>query len=97
MLCGRQLLCRTDKQANVQEGHGAIVPVDPMNIPEDVFKFMAKVKGASPTTGLMTPSQRKLYDLVWRRALSSQMAVARLKQVITIQVHNLTAGVTKPQ
>ena len=64
-----------------QEGHGGITPTDPLLIPEEVFKLVQKVKGALPSPVTLTPQQKKLYDLIWRRALASQMTDAVLKKV----------------
>lgn len=69
------------KNKNAQEGHTAIIPNDPMQIPDDVFKLMKKVKGAYPTLSTLTARQRKLYELIWRRALASQMSNSKLKRV----------------
>ena len=52
-----------------------------MQIPDDVFKLMKKVKGAYPTLSTLTARQRKLYELIWRRALASQMSNSKLKRV----------------
>ena len=50
---------------NAQEAHEAIRPTSFANLP-------SKVKAH------LTPDQFKLYDLIWRRALASQMAAALL-------------------
>jgi DNA topoisomerase-1 len=55
------------KAKNAQEAHEAIRPTDPARTPDDVAAYL-------------TDEQRKLYDLIWKRALSSQMASARLQQ-----------------
>ncbi len=51
------------KSKSAQEAHEAIRPTDPNRTPESM-------------TGTLTPQQLKLYDLIWRRFVASQMAVA---------------------
>ena len=53
------------KAKNAQEAHEAIRPTDIMRAPETVKKYLS-------------PDQNKLYDLIWSRALSSQMAVRKI-------------------
>ena len=50
--------------ANIQDAHEAIRPTDVTRTPEQVSKHL-------------TPQQAKLYDLIWRRFVASQMASAR--------------------
>ncbi|MDQ2766786.1 MAG: type I DNA topoisomerase [Gemmatimonadota bacterium] len=50
-------------QANTQDAHEAVRPTDPTRRPEHVKKFL-------------TPEQYKLYELIWKRFMSSQMAPA---------------------
>lgn len=50
---------------NAEEAHEAIRPTDPTRTPESIASFV-------------TPQQLKLYSLIWRRALATQMAEARL-------------------
>ena len=69
------------KNKLAQEGHGGITPTDPMLIPEEVFKLVKKVKGASPSPERLTTRQKKLYELIWRRTLASQMTDSVLKKV----------------
>jgi DNA topoisomerase-1 len=52
-----------NKSKNAQEAHEAIRPTDPTRTPE----LMADT---------LTPQQLKLYDLIWRRFMASQMAIA---------------------
>ncbi len=52
-----------------------------MEIPEDVFKYMENVEGLRPAPKDMTKGEKKLYELIWRRALASQMAQSKLNQV----------------
>ncbi len=56
------------KSKNVQEAHEAIRPTDVTLIPEDI-------------QGSLTKDQFKLYNLIWRRAVASQMARAVLDSV----------------
>jgi DNA topoisomerase-1 len=51
---------RLKKGARAQEAHEAIRPTDVLREPKKVAKYL-------------TPDQRKLYELVWRRFVASQM------------------------
>ena len=55
------------KAKNAQEAHEAIRPTDVKRTPKIVGKHLA-------------PDQAKLYDLVWKRAVASQMASAEMEQ-----------------
>lgn len=55
------------KAKNAQEAHEAIRPVDVRNTPEKVGRYL-------------DDRQRKLYELVWKRAVASQMQSAELDQ-----------------
>jgi len=60
------------KAKNAQEAHEAIRPTDIMRAPDTVKKYLS-------------PDQHKLYDLIWSRALSSQMKPAQFdRSTITI-------------
>ena len=60
------------KAKNAQEAHEAIRPTDIMRAPDSVKKYLS-------------PDQNKLYDLIWSRALSSQMESAKFdRNTITI-------------
>ena len=60
------------KAKNAQEAHEAIRPTDIMRSPNDVKKYLST-------------DQHKLYDLIWSRALSSQMESAKFdRNTITI-------------
>ncbi|MDB4845838.1 type I DNA topoisomerase [Candidatus Pelagibacter sp.] len=60
------------KAKNAQEAHEAIRPTDIMRSPNDVKKYLSA-------------DQHKLYDLIWSRALSSQMESAKFdRNTITI-------------
>ena len=55
------------KAKNAQEAHEAVRPTDVSRRPEDVARYVQK-------------DQAKLYELVWKRAVASQMASAELEQ-----------------
>ena len=60
------------KAKNAQEAHEAIRPTDINRLPETVKKYLS-------------PDQQKLYNLIWSRALSSQMETAKFdRNTITI-------------
>ncbi len=54
------------KSKNAQEAHEAVRPTDVSIQPDDIKKYL-------------DPKQFKLYDLIWRRALASQMADAMIE------------------
>ncbi len=61
------------KVRNAQEAHEAIRPTDPKRTPE-------KLKGA------LEPEQWKLYDLIWKRTVASQMQAAEfLRTTVDIE------------
>ena len=66
-------LSYTGKKAkNAQEAHEAIRPTDIMRSPEKIKKYLSS-------------DQNKVYDLIWSRALSSQMQSAKFdRNTITI-------------
>jgi DNA topoisomerase-1 len=55
------------KSKGAQEAHEAIRPTDPNRTPESIATFL-------------TPTQLKLYTLIWKRAVATQMAEARLNK-----------------
>ncbi|MBN4046673.1 type I DNA topoisomerase, partial [bacterium AH-315-P15] len=57
----------TTKAKNAQEAHEAIRPTDPSRLPKDVAKYLSG-------------DQAKLYELIWKRTVASQMASAELEQ-----------------
>ena len=64
------------KAKNAQEAHEAIRPTDIYNSPDKVKKYLS-------------PDQHKLYDLIWSRALSSQMQSAQFdRNTVTITSNN---------
>ncbi len=64
------------KAKNAQEAHEAIRPTDIIRTPQSVKKYLS-------------PDQNKLYDLIWSRALSSQMQSAKFdRNTITITSDN---------
>jgi len=60
------------KTKSAQEAHEAIRPTDPARVPESI-------------RGHLTPQQYKIYDLIWRRFVASQMAKAML-DATTIEI-----------
>jgi len=56
------------KAKNAQEAHEAIRPTDVARTPAEVARYL-------------NDDQRRLYDLIWRRAVASQMQSAELDQV----------------
>ncbi len=64
------------KAKNAQEAHEAIRPTDIIRTPQSVKKYLST-------------DQNKLYDLIWSRALSSQMASAKFdRNTITVTSDN---------
>ncbi len=55
------------KAKNAQEAHEAVRPTDVAHRPEDMARHLQK-------------DQAKLYELIWKRAVASQMASAELEQ-----------------
>jgi DNA topoisomerase I len=55
---------KANPSANVQDAHEAIRPTDVARTPEQIAQYL-------------TPQQAKLYELIWRRFVASQMAAAR--------------------
>jgi len=55
---------KANPNANVQDAHEAIRPTDVARTPDAIAK-------------LLTPQQARLYELIWRRFVASQMAAAR--------------------
>ena len=55
------------KAKNAQEAHEAIRPTDARRKPEDVARYVER-------------DQARLYELIWKRAVASQMASAELEQ-----------------
>jgi len=62
----------TAKAKNAQEAHEAIRPTDVTRTPEEVARFL-------------DADRRRLYELIWKRAVASQMQSAELDQV-TVEV-----------
>ncbi len=64
------------KAKNAQEAHEAIRPTDIIRTPQSVKKYLST-------------DQNKLYDLIWSRALSSQMESAKFdRNTITVASEN---------
>jgi DNA topoisomerase-1 len=68
----------TKKIKNAQEAHEAIRPTKPERLPE-------------PIRGALTPDQDKLYTLIWRRFIASQMKPA-VYNVTTVTVVTARGG-----
>lgn len=62
------------KAKNAQEAHEAIRPTDPMRRPTDVASALDQ-------------DEQKLYELIWRRTVASQMESARMERT-TITIMN---------
>lgn len=62
------------KAKNAQEAHEAIRPTDVFRLPEDVARYLE-------------PEEQRLYELIWKRTVASQMASAVLDQV-TVDVES---------
>jgi DNA topoisomerase-1 len=56
------------KAKNAQEAHEAVRPTDVARLPKDIAQYL-------------DDDQRKLYDLIWKRTVASQMEAAVLDQV----------------
>ncbi|MBD3311639.1 MAG: type I DNA topoisomerase [Candidatus Magasanikbacteria bacterium] len=56
-----------NKSKGAQEAHEAIRPTDPEKTPESIKEYL-------------TPQQYKIYDLIWKRAVATQMKEARLNK-----------------
>jgi len=70
------------KAKNAQEAHEAIRPTDPARLPKDMRRHL-------------DDDQAKLYDLIWKRTIASQMQSATLERTtveITAQGSGKTAG-----
>ncbi|MBV9777858.1 MAG: type I DNA topoisomerase, partial [Acetobacteraceae bacterium] len=59
----------SSKAKNAQEAHEAVRPTDAARTPDDVARHLSL-------------DQRRLYELVWKRAVASQMQSAELDQVM---------------
>ncbi|MCK0069566.1 type I DNA topoisomerase [Kordiimonas laminariae] len=62
------------KAKNAQEAHEAIRPTDPMRTPSDV-------------AGVLDADEKKLYELIWRRTVASQMESAQMERT-TVTILN---------
>ncbi|MGH7066679.1 MAG: type I DNA topoisomerase, partial [Acetobacteraceae bacterium] len=69
----------TAKAKNAQEAHEAIRPTDVTRTPAEVGRDLSA-------------EQRQLYELIWKRALASQMAAAELDQV-AVEIADTTGRV----
>ena len=57
-----------NKSSNAQEAHEAIRPTDIKRLPHEINKFLDE-------------NQKKLYELIWKRTIASQMQSAEIDQV----------------
>ncbi len=67
----------TSRAKNAQEAHEACRPTDVARTPEQVARYL-------------NDEQRRLYELVWKRAVASQMQSAELDQVAVDVAHSGT-------
>ena len=58
----------SSKAKNAQEAHEAVRPTEVSRTPDSVARYL-------------NPEQRRLYELIWKRAVASQMQSAELDQV----------------
>jgi len=68
------------KAKNAQEAHEAIRPTDPARLPKDMAAYLSE-------------DQAKLYELIWKRTVASQMESARLEQT-TMDMVTADGGAT---
>ncbi len=68
-------------RASAQEAHEAIRPTDVARTPESL-------------RGVLEPPALKLYDLIWKRFVASQMAAAKIAQR-TVEVEPVKPGLTR--
>ncbi len=68
----------TVKAKNAQEAHEAIRPTDMSRLPRDVAPYLE-------------PEQAKLYELIWKRTVASQMESAELERT-TVDITAAAAG-----
>ena len=57
-----------NKSKNAQEAHEAVRPTSILRTPQEIKKFL-------------TPDQAKLYEMIWKRALASQISPAKFDTV----------------
>ncbi|WP_439575455.1 type I DNA topoisomerase [Phreatobacter sp.] len=68
----------TSKQKNAQEAHEAIRPTDARRHPREVARFLE-------------PEQARLYELIWKRTVASQMESAELERT-TVEITATVGG-----
>ncbi len=68
----------TAKAKNAQEAHEAIRPTDLSRLPKDMTKYLNQ-------------EQAKLYELIWKRTVASQMASAKIERT-TVDVEAKNSG-----
>ena len=67
-------------RSSAQEAHEAIRPTDIQRTPESL-------------KGVLDPQSLKLYDLIWKRFVASQMAAAKLEQK-TVEIQPVKEGIS---
>jgi len=72
------------KSRNAQEAHEAIRPTELGRLPQDMRQFLA-------------PDQAKLYELIWKRTVASQMAPAQLQRTQVRLLADLGSDGGKPR
>ena len=60
-----------NKAKNAQEAHEAIRPTDPKRMPSEIAFALDE-------------DEKKLYDLIWKRTIASQMAAARMERTTAV-------------
>jgi DNA topoisomerase-1 len=67
-------------RSNAQEAHEAIRPTDVLRTPESL-------------KNILDPQSLKLYDLIWKRFVASQMAAAKIEQK-TVEIQPVKEGIS---
>jgi len=78
----KQPVIYKSKIKNAQEAHEAIRPTDPLLKPESIKKYLEN-------------DQLRLYDLIWKRLIASQMSDVILDQVVVIIITESEYGLLR--
>ncbi|WP_274629194.1 type I DNA topoisomerase [Arvimicrobium flavum] len=70
----------TTKAKNAQEAHEAIRPTDFSRLPQEMKKYL-------------DADQARLYELIWKRAIASQMQPAEIERT-TVEIEAVNGGLT---